>query len=225
MGAFADREFVGHAASERARQFRAASQNAPQLQTTEKGKDEIEGKREELLDRAGKTWLDQRHDNLHGSVITTSSKAAEGRKIPEGSLFGFANIALQDNSDVPSWEDARIELSIAVRPNIEVDVSKVVIRIYFFETSGADPRPKLTSSKTNYQWMTDRLAQRWVEANPEILIASVSRPAGASIDRGTLPAPTGNFYGYVARIYYDGALQDEEGAPRVLLKMFPSRPK
>jgi tetratricopeptide (TPR) repeat protein len=111
----------------------------------------------------------------------------------------------------PQRERFAIYLPIRLcRRDRGVNPGKVNIKLYFYDRL---PDGRITPTKAKLRVAFENGRPTWSQGGVEVLWATYE--SDRSVTGG------GEFYGYLARIYYDGVLQDEEAEPPQLLVQVP----
>ena len=174
--------------------------------------------------------------------VATSRTGTEG--IAEGATLGLGEIMVTESPDSDADTNLTVRIPIKARTGAIIDHTKVTIRVYFYDTVGDDPKPKLTDAQTNFEWLTPD--HDWLKTNPEILAVNYFRAknpavsseaalsaAAAAVVPGKKPRPASakqpgadggsrHYLGYIVRIYYNDKLQAERAQPSRLLAIFPA---
>ena len=140
---------------------------------------------------------------------------AREAKVPD--YANQINIAGAEQSKFPETRGFREmrAISVTLRPGVrsllpDADAVRVEVRFYdrkkdtgaIIASEAAVPGDRLT------------VAGPWRQGEEKIVTATYAVPAGES----AAATKAGQFYGYVVRVYYYGALQDEYAQPRALLE-------
>ena len=137
---------------------------------------------------------------------------------PEGTsgIESDSMINLLDVGTVPNTQGTNgVSLKIPVKANKKIEVSKVVLQVYFYDL--IDNKSVVqTNADVSSHW--DKLPADWTESNIEIL--DVDYLPKINTEKGRL-AEDRKYYGYVVRIYYNNQLQDVRAEPVRLLKQYP----
>ena len=127
-------------------------------------------------------------------------------------------MSLLDVGSAPNPKETNgVSLKIPVKANKKIEVSQVVIQVYFYDL--IDNKSVVqTNANVSSHW--DKLPADWTDSDIEILDVDYSPPAplapsqdGATEDR--------KYFGDVVRVYYNNQLQDVRAEPIKLLKQFP----
>ena len=160
----------------------------------------------------------------------------------DAAVLSIGDISVTEAPDYDAETNLTVRIPIKARPGTIVDHTKVTIRVYFYDTEGDDPKPKLTDAQTNFEWLTPN--HDWAGPNPEVLAVNYFRPKNASASSDlaaaaanvvpgkkskTTSAKTGaagagarHYLGYIVRIYYNDKLQAQRAQPSQLLAIFPA---
>ena len=160
----------------------------------------------------------------------------------DAAVLSIGDISVTEAPDYDAETNLTVRIPIKARPGTIIDHTKVTIRVYFYDTEGDDPKPKLTDAQTNFEWLTPN--HDWAGTNPEVLAVNYFRPKNASVTSDlaaaaanvvpgkkskTTSAKTGatgagarHYLGYIVRIYYNDKLQVQRAQPSQLLAIFPA---
>jgi tetratricopeptide (TPR) repeat protein len=188
--------------------------------------------------------------SVGGAAVPTTDaggKPIDAEGIPEGSMFGVADISTEEVPDPESETNLRLRIAIKARQNATIDHSKLRIVVLFYDLLD-DGTIAPTDAEVSYEWMGPK--HDWSESNPETLLVTYLRPkthgmsdaalsaaaAGVSPSKGSARAKkrsdsTGSsaseqggrkYLGYVVRILYDDKLQTVRADPPRLLTDAPT---
>lgn len=139
---------------------------------------------------------------------------AESSTMQPGSVLGLVNPQVVEQSDAGTQKKLTLKIPLKARPNSRIDVSNVVIQVFFYDQLG-DGNIVQTNANVSSHWST--LPADWLEDDIEILEVDYTQPKP---DPGKT-AEDRHYYGYVVRIYYKKELQDVRAEPVALLKKYP----
>ena len=154
------------------------------------------------------------------SAAPASSPAATPANADTSGFQPGAALALVNLSTVERAETSegykRFTLKIPVkrRPDGKINVSGVVIQVFFYDQLGDDSVVRTNASVSSH-WST--LPADWVADDIEILDVDYTQaprePGKIEQDR--------HYYGYIVCIYYNKELQDQAADPQDLIKTYP----
>jgi hypothetical protein len=143
--------------------------------------------------------------------------------LPAEALMGFAEIKQEQNKGADGEPFLTVRLNVRARPSPPIEPRDVFVLVYFYETV-EDQYIVQTNADVSYHWRG--LPADWAEdKNTEVLEVDYRQPGALPGDE--LPAEKDEgleirkYYGYIARIYYKGELQDAAAEPVSLLSQFP----
>src|SRR4029077_19305920 len=97
----------------------------------------------------------------------------------DAAVLSIGDISVTEAPDYDAETNLTVRIPIKARSGAIIDHTKVTIRVYFYDTEGDDPKPKLTDAQTNFEWLTPN--HDWATPNPEVLAVNYFRPKNASI--------------------------------------------
>ena len=166
-------------------------------------------------ERAG-VYYSAARAKLETAVKMTVREAAPGSAaIPAGKLMGLAKPVVNEDPD-PAYAK-KLTLSVPIRAKLTepVAVQEMKILVLFYERVNGKDIVK-TTANVSHRWSSP--PADWLEGDTETLEVSYELPQ---------TPPRGErreYYGYIARLYYRGELQDTQAEPAGLLQKFPSLP-
>jgi hypothetical protein len=144
-------------------------------------------------------------------------QAADGPRFnakPDSPIY-FTNIAEERNQGPEGDTFITLRLEVAARPEVEVQPRQVYVLVLFYEIlNGRDI--VTTSARVEHHWVS--LPANWAGPDrTEVLevdyhLAPVTGEQGGDVR---------DYYGYIARMYYDDRLADFAADPVSLLNQFP----
>jgi hypothetical protein len=152
---------------------------------------------------------------------TGANRDASG--LPPEAVMGFADLAQEQNKDADGHPFLTVRLTVKARPKPAVEPRDVFVLVYFYETVEGQYIVQ-TNADVSYHWRS-RPADWAEDKNTEVLEVDYRQPGALPGD--DLPADKAEgleirkYYGYIARIYYKGDLQDAAAEPASLLSQFP----
>jgi hypothetical protein len=204
----------------------------------------------ELADMKLKTGVPSVAPSAPDNLTTDSAGTPlDSDGIPEGSVFGVADIAAEETPDPEAETNLRLKIAIKARPGVPIDHSKLRIMVLFYDILDNE-KVVPTDADVSYEWMNPK--HDWIETNPETLIVTYVRSkthaitseaalsaAAAAITPGktsprvkkrpeamgeSLPSDPGRrkYLGYVIRIFYNDKLQTIRAEPSRLLTDAPN---
>jgi hypothetical protein len=180
-----------------------------------------------------------------------AGKPIDAEGIPEGSVFGVANVASEPVADPDAETNLRLKIAVKKRPGVSYEVGKLRINVFLYDQV-EDGKVVLTDADTSSEWLSPK--HDWSEGDTETLIVSYRRSkthavtseaaisaAAASITPGKLsgrskrrgeasPKPElqssetahRRYLGYLIRVYYNDKLQTVRADPAHLVNDAPS---
>lgn len=184
------------------------------------------------------------HSNSPKSNAAETNKALD---IPEGSTFGISELTLKSLIDPDAESKLVLRVGVKVRPDTEIDHTKVKIQVFFYDILNND-RVVLTDADVSYEWVTP--GHDWADTGTEVLDVTYVRQKRADSHPGSvMPAEVPDsvekaqlsarkrqkkpelsnedesgprqFLGYIVRLYYKDQLQEVRADPARLLNLFP----
>lgn len=183
------------------------------------------------------------------SIAAANSPALSGAApvetavIPDGSVFGIAEITPTLGKDSEAETKVRLRVAVKRRPEVRVDHTKVKIQVFFYDVVDND-QVVLTDAEVSYEWITP--GHDWANTDTEVLEVTYLRPRNAggtpasslvpdSVEKAqraakdpgkTEPLPASesgqrSYLGYIVRVYYKDQLQAVRADPTRLLNLFP----
>ncbi|MGC3988395.1 MAG: alkyl sulfatase dimerization domain-containing protein [Chthoniobacteraceae bacterium] len=132
--------------------------------------------------------------------------------IQPGMTLGLLDISTDDKDDADSARHLIAHIPIKARPGTLVDVRDVAVQVLFYDML-SDASVVQTNANINYRWSTAPVD--WADSSIEVLDVEYVLP------KGKTPADSRQYFGYIARVYYKGELQDWRANPPKLRQMFP----
>lgn len=106
--------------------------------------------------------------------------------IPEGSNFGIIEATPTEENDPAAEMKLTLRVAVKVRPNTQVDHTKVKIQVFFYDVVD-DDQVLLTDADVSYAWVTP--SHNWTETNTEILDVTYYRPKPEASSPPSTPPP------------------------------------
>ncbi len=181
----------------------------------------------------------------------TAGKPIDAEGIPEGSVFGIAEVATEPVPDPEAETNLRLKIAVRKRPGVSYEVGKLRINVFLYDLS-EDGKTVLTDADTSSEWLNPK--HDWSDSATETLLVSYRRSkthsvtseaaisaaaaavtpgkaAGRSKKRGeTSPSPETQtdagahhrYLGYLIRVYYNDKLQTVRADPAHLVNDAPA---
>jgi tetratricopeptide (TPR) repeat protein len=146
---------------------------------------------------------------------TDSATAADNSGFQQGSVLALVNLSTDEKPDTPEgYKRFTLKIPVKRRPNTKIDVTGVVIQVFFYDQLGDDSIVR-TNANVSSHWGT--LPADWVQDDIEILEVDYTQapPEPGQIEAGR------HYYGYVVCVYYNKLLQDQAADPMSLIKTYP----
>jgi tetratricopeptide (TPR) repeat protein len=185
------------------------------------------------------------------SSTDTAGKPIDAEGIPEGSVFGIADVAAEPITDPEAETNLRIKIAVRKRPGVSYEVGKLRINVFLYDVMD-DDKVVLTDADTSSEWLSPK--HDWSDGDTETLIVSYRRSkthavtseaaisaAAAAITPGKVsgrskkrnqPSPTPEaqasegshrkYLGYLIRVYYNDKLQTVRADPARLVNDAPA---
>ncbi|MEQ1859025.1 MAG: hypothetical protein ABMA13_03750 [Chthoniobacteraceae bacterium] len=132
-------------------------------------------------------------------------------------MLGVGEIARQEKTESGGTRFA-LKVPVKARPGEKVSVADVDIHVLFYDIVDAKTTVQ-TSADVSYRWASSPID--WAGVDPEFLEVEYSaQPPLAKAAK----AEKREYYGYIVRVYYKGALQDLRAEPGDLNTKFPASP-
>ena len=132
-----------------------------------------------------------------------------------GSVLAIASITRADSLETPGKKFS-LNVPVKARPGALIDdVHAVTVYVIFYEQTDDKTIVQTNANVTN-NWITTPID--WNQNNIQILQVGYS---AAMLDKKTINLEPRTYYGYIARVYYKGQLQDAHAEPASLLTQFP----
>ena len=172
-----------------------------------------------------------RQAELGVEAVSGSERDTHGLR--PNAAIGFRDIVKEENVAPDDEVFITVRLKVSSRPGGSVDASEVAILVYFYEVID-DEYIVQTNADVAYHWIS--LPADWRDSdNTEVLevdyhqkaFEKEAADASKEEEETTEEKEEGEgessreFYGYIARIYYKGDLQDVAAEPVSLLNQFP----
>lgn len=128
--------------------------------------------------------------------------------------LGIGEVSLQDVADPSVQKKFVLSVPLKARPGVRVDVRDVVIHVLFYDI--VDGRSIVqTNANVNSRWAS--APPDWAEGDTETLEVEYSQPLS---DPRETRREDRKFFGYIVRLYYKSALQDNRAEPLRLAAQF-----
>jgi len=132
--------------------------------------------------------------------------------IQPGMMLGILDITKEDRDDPDAARHLILHIPIKARPDSEINVRDVVVQVFFYDLL-PDASVVQTSADVKPRWSTAPVD--WSDSSFEILDVEYVLP------KSKTPAEARQYFGYIARVYYKGELQDWRANPAKLRDMYP----
>ena len=109
-------------------------------------------------------------------------------------------------------EQVVLDVPITASPTVGIDRSKVEVQLFLFENVNGAEVDVTTADPPKVEWVS--VLPDWKETRTEMLRAVWLRPPFG--DKETKAYGKRTYYGYVARLIYDGRVMDETSSPQNL---------
>ena len=109
-------------------------------------------------------------------------------------------------------EKVVLEVPVTAAATVGIDRSKVEVQLYLFEDVNGGEIDVTTADAPKVEWLS--VLPDWKETRTELLRAEWLRPPFG--DKETKAYGKRAYYGYVARLIYDGRVMDEASSPQNL---------
>jgi tetratricopeptide (TPR) repeat protein len=180
----------------------------------------------------------------------TAGKPIDAEGIPEGSVFGIADVTSEPIADPDADTNLRIKIAVRKRPGVSYEVGKLRINVFLYDLL-EDDKVVLTDADTSSEWLSPK--HDWSDGDTETLIVSYRRSkthavtseaaisaAAAAVTPGKVsgrskkrnqasspPEQAGEgsrrkYLGYLIRVYYNDKLQTVRADPARLVNDAPS---
>ncbi len=181
----------------------------------------------------------------------TAGKPIDAEGIPEGSVFGVADVKAEPVPDPEAETNLRLNIAVRKRPGVSYETGKLRINVFLYDTA-EDGKVVLTDADTSSEWLSP--THDWSATDTETLIVSYRRSkthgvtseaalsaAAAAVTPGkasgrskkraepspqpeTQPAESAHrrYLGYLIRVYYNDKLQTVRADPPRLINDAPA---
>ena len=181
-----------------------------------------------------------------GQTATLGAAPNGSTSIPDGSVFGIAQVTQTRVSDPDAATKLTLRVGVQARRGVPIDYTKVKIQVFFYDVVD-DEQVVLTDADVSYEWITT--GHDWKNTDTEVLDVTYLRPKKTYPAPGSVIAPvpdsvekatrgekkkTGGadllptsestnrqYLGYIVRVYYKDELQAVRADPTRLLNLFP----
>lgn len=109
-------------------------------------------------------------------------------------------------------EQVVLDVPIVASESVSVDRSKVEVQLFLFEDRDGGEIDVTTSNAPKIEWVS--VLPDWKASRTELLRATYLRPPFGAAETKAYGKRT--YYGYVARLIYDGRVMDETSSPQNL---------
>jgi hypothetical protein len=181
----------------------------------------------------------------------TAGKPIDAEGIPEGSVFGIADVTAEPITDPDAETNLRIKIAVRKRSGVAYEVGKLRINVFLYDVMD-DDKVVLTDADTSSEWLSPK--HDWSDSDTETLIVSYRRSkthsvtseaaisaAAAAVTPGKVsarskkrnqpsPSPEAQtsegshrkYLGYLIRVYYNDKLQTVRADPARLVNDAPA---
>lgn len=167
------------------------------------------------LGKSAGTYYDMAASKLNPPEPADNTSKYDSEGFLPGSSLAIAGITKADSLSTPGKKFS-LNVPVKSRPGTQIDVHDVSVYVIFYELL-EDGTIAQTTATTSHTWITSPV--NWNQ-NP-IQILQVGYTA-ASLDTNALLTDNRIYFGYIARVYYEGKLQDVRAEPAKLLNQFPA---
>lgn len=126
--------------------------------------------------------------------------------------FGAITAACTIEGAGITGEQVVLDVPITASPTVGIDRSKVEVQLFLFENVNGAEVDVTTADSPNVEWVS--VLPDWKETRTEMLRAVWLRPPFG--DKESKAYGKRTYYGYVARLIYDGRVMDESSSPQNL---------
>ncbi len=109
----------------------------------------------------------------NGSPSNAPAKPGDDAGIPDGSTFGISEVTLKQELDPEAETRVLLRVGVKVRPETEIDHTKVKIQVFFYDMVNND-QVVLTNAEVSYEWVTP--GHDWADTGTEVLEVTYLRP-------------------------------------------------
>ncbi|MGI9115018.1 MAG: tetratricopeptide repeat protein [Chthoniobacterales bacterium] len=179
-----------------------------------------------------------------------AGKPIDAEGIPEGSVFGVAEVKVDPVPDPDADTNLRLSIAVRKRPGVSYEVGKLRINVFLYDMA-EDGKVVLTDADTSSEWLSP--THDWSDTDTETLVVSYRRSkthsvtseaaisaAAAAITPGkgsarsrkrAEPSPQAaaqpeaarrRYLGYLIRVYYNDKLQTVRADPARLVNDAPA---
>lgn len=167
------------------------------------------------LGKTAGTFYDMAVAKLNPAEPADNASKYDPEGFPPGSVLAIAGITKADSLSTPGKKFS-LNVPVKSRPGAHIDVHDVSVYVIFYELL-EDGTIAQTTATTSHTWITSPV--NWSQNNIQILQVGYT---AASLDPNALLTDNRNYFGYIARVYYEGKLQDARAEPAKLLNQFPA---
>jgi len=132
-----------------------------------------------------------------------------------GSSLALVNLSTDEKPETSEgYKRFTLKIPVKRRPDVKINVSNVVIQVFFYDQLGDDTVVRTNASVSSH-WST--LPADWQNEDVEELEVDYTQapPEPGKIEEGR------HYYGYIVCVYYNKELQDQAADPETLIKKYP----
>jgi tetratricopeptide (TPR) repeat protein len=152
-------------------------------------------------------------DMAMAETIRTVSPTSSPQAIEEGKIVGLDVPMRQDESSPTSAKKFVLFVPIRVRPGEKIKVKDVKLIVQFYDRLNGKEIVD-TAANTGHLW--SRPPPNWADEDTETAECTYDLPPSHGLGEGR------DYYGYIARLYYQNELQDIHAEPAALTQRFPA---
>jgi hypothetical protein len=173
---------------------------------------------EEAKKLSSDTYRQELSKSMVGGIISYAEFLKRGldeRQVQDAAAplrFGNIQSTHLDAAAGISGEKVLLRIPIIAKPGVKVDTSKLEMQVFLFERVNGIDIDLTVANPPKTEWLS--VLPDWIGTQTEELQVIFDRPAMNSAEMNKMGRR--NYYGYVARLIYDGFLLDEASDPKNL---------
>ena len=144
------------------------------------------------------------------TIRSTLGGAAPVETVEPGApMLELLALASVEARDALSSKKFTLRIPMKARSGAKINVNELTIQVHFYDKVD-NSRVERTGANVASRWSTT--PADWLESDTEVLEVDFDLPAEKK---------NRQYYGYLVRLYYKGALQASAGTPEILVEKYP----
>lgn len=144
----------------------------------------------------------------YGRVLRVGYEASVAARAKKPMHISKAQV-LKDKIRSAEGERIRVQMDLTARSDVSIDSGKVDLQVFFFDTVNGEEIDLTTAKTPEVKWIS--VLPDWEKTKTEVLEVAYDQPPMTKEEVKKLGLRF--YYGFVARLIYDGVLVDEYAQP------------